>query len=695
MSICLARDCRGKQGLGARCGRESPRAKKRWDAATTRPLRDHGDGLMCGIAGVLTRDRSAGVDRRRLKAMADAIAHRGPDADGFFTDDHGVGLAHRRLSIIDLAGGDQPIGNEDGTIQIVFNGEIYNYRALRSRLEKKGHLFRTHSDTETLVHLYEELGRDLVKELRGMFAFALWDRNEQVLLLARDRFGQKPLYYSFNGERLLFGSEIKAILAYGGVSREVDPQALEDYLAFGFVPGGQSIFSEIRKLEPASTMLVNAARWEESRIRYWHLRGEVDSNRTAEDWQEVVSEKFSESIAAHRVADVPIGSFLSGGLDSSAVTAVLAGMGTEPVRTFSMGFEERRFSELDYARVVADRFGTRHVEEIVTADAIESLAALTHSYDEPFADASAIPTMRVSQLARQHVKVVLSGDGGDEAFGGYSRYAHDLKEAAIREHLPKSIRHRLLGPLATIWPKADWLPRILRLKTVLTNLSLDPAAAYANTLCLCRLPLRKQLLSSSLKGRLSGYVAERQVIESFGPHGDDPLRGMLASDLHMMLPCDFLTKVDRASMAHGLEVRPPLVDHELMELAWTVPSRWKIRDGETKWLFKKLSERWLPHDIIYRKKQGFEIPIDNWLRGPLQNLFEETVLSSRSPLGEYLDLAVVRRLYSQHRNRSGRHGNLLWSILVLGAWMDRYLGAATAKLAIGPTDISKQVVTSE
>ena len=609
----------------------------------------------------------------RLKAMADAIAHRGPDADGFFVDDDGVGLAHRRLSIIDLAGGDQPIGNEDGSIQIVFNGEIYNYQELRSRLESKGHVFRTHSDTETIVHLYEELGRDLVNELRGMFAFALWDSNKRVLLLARDHFGQKPLYYSFDGERLLFGSEIKAILAYGGVRREVDPQALEDYLAFGFVPGRRSIFTSVRKLEPASTLLIDAENWSKSEARYWQLQGDVDHHRSVEEWQEAVAAKFTESVSAHRIADVPIGAFLSGGLDSSAVTAVLAGLGTEPVNTFSIGFQERRFSELDHARVVADRFGTHHVEAIVTADAIESFSALTQFYDEPFADSSAIPTMRVAQLASEHVKVVLSGDGGDEAFGGYSRYAHDLKEAALRGYLPGPLRHHLLGPLASIWPKADWLPRALRLKTMLTNMSLDPAAAYANTLCLCRYPLRKQLLSSSLRDALSGYQPEQQVIDSFGSNADDPLRGMLAADIAMMLPGDFLTKVDRASMAHGLEVRPPLVDHELMELAWTVPSQWKIRNGETKWLLKKVSERWLPHDIIYRKKQGFEIPIDDWLRGPLRELFEHTVLSSHSRLSDYLNLEVVRRLYAQHCNRSGRHGNLLWSILVLAAWMEEYL----------------------
>ena len=310
----------------------------------------------------------------------------------------------------------------------------------------------------------------------------------------------------------------------------------------------------------------------------------------------------------------------------------------------------------------------------MTADAVESLSELTKFYDEPFADASAIPTMRVARLASEYVKVVLSGDGGDEAFGGYSRYAHDLKEAALRGYLPKFVRRGCLGPLAALWPKADWLPRILRAKTMLTNLSLSPAAAYANTLCLCRNPIRRQLMSATMRDRTGDYRPEQQVIAAFGDYADDPLRGMLAADIEMMLPDDFLTKVDRASMAYGLEVRPPLVDHELMEFAWSIPSQLKIRHGQTKWIFKKTCERWLPDDTIYRPKQGFEIPIDDWLRGPLRELFEDTVLRDSSKIGNYLDLATVRRLFAGHCRRSGRHGNLLWAILVFGAWADHYLG---------------------
>ncbi len=614
--------------------------------------------------------------------MSDAIAHRGPDAEGFFTEDLGIGLAHRRLSIIDLGGGDQPMGNEDNSLQVVFNGEIYNYQELRKQLEGQGHRFRTNSDTETLVHLYEEYGRDLVNHLRGMFAFALWDRAARTLLLARDHLGQKPLYYALDRDRLLFGSEIKAILAYGEVSRDIDPQALEDYLAFGFIPGRKSIFSSIRKLEPATTLMVKNDSWKTSEVRYWALKGEVCDNRTETEWKATVAETLSESVETHRIADVPVGSFLSGGLDSSAVTGVLATNGDEPVQTFSIGFHERKYSELEHAQVVADRFNTQHTEAIVTADAIESLSALTKFYDEPFADASAIPTMRVAELASADVKVVLSGDGGDEAFGGYARYAHDLQEDFIRHWIPKWVQKIFLGPVAGAWPKADWLPRPLRLKSVLTNLSLSPAAAYANTLCLCRSKLRKRLLSSNVRERLADYAPEQQVIDAFGEHPDDPLRGMLAADIRITLPDDFLTKVDRASMAHSLEVRPPMVDHQFMDLAWSVPSALKIRRGETKWIFKNASEKWLPTDIIYRKKQGFEIPIDAWLRGPLRPFFEQTVLDDGNILSEYLNLATVRTLFQQHCNRSGRHGNVLWSILVLGAWMNHYLSENDSSTSI-------------
>jgi asparagine synthase (glutamine-hydrolysing) len=636
---------------------------------------------MCGIAGIIYVEASRPIEPGILRQIAATLAHRGPDAEGVWTGP-GVGLAHRRLSIIDLTGGDQPLGNEDGSIQVVFNGEIYNYRELKRELEQKGHRFRTNSDTEVLVHLYEEVGDELVHRLRGMFAFALWDGRRQRLLLARDRVGLKPLYYYRDHEKLLFGSEIKAILAWPGVDRGIDAEALEDYLTFGMIPGERSIFRGIRKLPPGHVLSVSRTDFAAAPRRFWQLQAEPDESLTVAEWIEAVRAKFVETVAAHRIADVPVGAFLSGGLDSSAVTAALVESGAADLQTFSIGFHEERFSELPYARQVAQRFGTRHVEQIVTPAAVESLDDLVTYYDEPFADASAIPTMCVSRLARQHVKVVLSGDGGDEAFGGYARYAHDLKEAALRSWLPGIVRRRILGSLSRAWPKADWLPRPLRMKTALTNLSLDDARAYANTISVCRPPLRRALLHPDVRGQLNGHCPENRVTRAFGQHAGDPLRGMIASDVAMLLPDDFLTKVDRASMAVGLEVRPPLVDHEFLELSARIPSNLKVRHGETKWLFKQMCDGWLPDAVVHRPKQGFDIPIDDWLRGPLRNVFEANVLSPSGKVGELIDQAQVRRTYDAHLRRTGRHGNVLWALLVLGTWAERYIASPAPAEAI-------------
>lgn len=627
---------------------------------------------MCGIAGILYRDSSRPIALELLTAMGDAIAHRGPDAEGFWTEP-GVGLVHRRLSIIDLASGDQPLGNEDGSVQVVFNGEIYNFHELRAGLEARGHRFRTRSDTEVLVHLYEEHGEQLVERLRGMFAFALWDRRQHRLLLARDRLGIKPLYIYRDADKLIFGSELKAILAHPGVARELNPEALEEYLAFGMIGGASSIFRRIEKLPPAHVLTVWPEALDRPARRYWQLRIEPDHGPTAEEWQERIRAKLAESVRLHLIADVPVGAFLSGGIDSSAVVAAAANYGTN-LQTFAIGFHEEAFSELPHARRVAELFGTRHVEEIVTPDAVTLLDELTHYYDEPFADASAVPTFLVSRLASRSVKVVLSGDGGDEAFGGYARYAHDLKEAVLRRRMPRWLRQGVFGPAARIWPKADWLPRLLRAKTLLTNLALEPDAAYANTLTQCRLPLRRQLLAATLTAQLNGYTPEQIVCDLYAmAHPGDPLAGMIAADVGTVLPDDFLVKVDRASMANGLEVRPPLLDHELLELAARIPSRLKVRRGETKWIFKQSLRSCLPAEILTRRKQGFELPVDSWLRGPLRSLFEDAVLCSRTPIAELIDQEAVRRLYQSHLKRIGRHGPILWALLVLARWTERYL----------------------
>jgi asparagine synthase (glutamine-hydrolysing) len=643
------------------------------------------ESLMCGIAGVIYADSGRPVQGPVLKALGDSLAHRGPDGEGFWNEP-GVGLVHRRLAIIDLAGGDQPIGNEDGSIQVVFNGEIYNFQALRGELESKGHRFRTNSDTEVLAHLYEEMGDLLVQRLRGMFAFALWDTRQKRLLLARDRVGIKPLYLYRDAEKLLFGSEIKAILAYPGIDRSLDVAGLEDYLAYGMVPGSRSIFRKIEKLPPAHVLAVRADQLDQAPRRYWQLRIEPDHRPTAEEWQERVRAKIDETVRLHLIADVPVGAFLSGGLDSSIVTASSAGSTRGPLQTFSMGFADELFSELPYARQVAEQFGTRHVEEIVTPDAAGLLDELSHYYDEPFADSSAIPTFLVSRLASRSVKVVLSGDGGDEGFGGYARYAHDMKEAAVRRWLPGWFRRLALGPLARAWPKADWLPRALRAKTLLTNLSLDAGRAYANTLTVCRPPLRRNLLNPDLAAHLNGHRPEQVVMDGHATAPrNDALGGMIAADVATILPDDFLVKVDRASMAHGLEVRPPFLDHELLELAARIPSRWKVRGGEGKWILKQTFRKRLPADCVWRRKHGFEMPIDSWLRGPLRAMFELAVLAPSARVSALVDQAVARKVYQSHLAGRGRHGGVLWSLLILARWAERYLGApATVPVGFAP-----------
>jgi len=628
---------------------------------------------MCGIAGLLFADPGRPVDRDLLRAMSDAIAHRGPDGEGFLVEP-GVGLAHRRLAIIDVAGGAQPIGNEDGSVQVVFNGEIYNFQELRRSLEAEGHRFRTSSDTEVLVHLYEKHGEGLVDHLRGMFAFALWDRRRRLLLLARDRLGLKPLYYYHDSETLFFGSEPKAILAHPGIARDVDPEALEDYLAFGVVPGERSIFRGIQKLPPAHVLTIGPGNWSARPRRYWRLEMEADPGLSVDDWVEAIRAKLLEAVRLHLIADVPVGAFLSGGVDSSVIVALTADRADGAPRAFSMGFAESSFNELPQARQTAAYFGIELVEEIVAPDAVSLLDEMTRYYDEPFADSSAIPTYLVARLASRSVKVVLTGDGGDESFGGYARYRHDLGEAAIRAVLPGWFRRLALGPLGSVWPRADWLPRPLRAKTTLSNLAMEAGGAYANTLTLCREPLRRRLLASDLAAGLNGRHPGRAIeaLHATAP-ADDPLAGMIVADVGTLLPDDYLVKVDRACMAHGVEARPPFLDHELMELAAKIPSRWKIRRGETKWILKRAFEDRLPPGLLDRPKQGFEVPVDAWLRGPLRPVFESVVLDPGARAAELLNQNEARRLHQAHLSGAGRHGGVLWSLLVLAHWAERHL----------------------
>jgi asparagine synthase (glutamine-hydrolysing) len=631
---------------------------------------------MCGIAGVLFSNSSCVPDRTALLGISAAIAHRGPDGEGILAEP-GIGLVHRRLSIIDLAGGGQPIGNEDGSIQVVFNGEIYNYLDLRNELQASGHQLRTNSDTEVLVHLYEELGERMVERLRGMFAFAIWDRRHRRLFLARDRVGIKPLYVYHDSEKLLFASEPKAILAWPGFQPEIDHAALEDYLAYGIVPGPRSIFRGITKLPPAHTLLVEPSRLDASPQRYWRLKFEPNESLTAKDWAEAVRAKFEEAVKLHMIADVPVGAFLSGGLDSSAVVASASRHAKGLLKTFSIGFKEKGFSETHFAKTVANHFQTDHTARNLAADFGHMLDGLTRYYDEPFADASSVPTYMVANMAARSVKVVLTGDGGDEAFGGYARYAHDLRESATRDFLPAWLRRKFVGPIAHAWPQLHWLPRPLRLKWALTHLAMDSAAAHANSIAQCREPLRRRLMAPDVVARLIGHDPTLPFrLGHLGVPAGDSLAGMLSADVNTILPDDFLVKVDRATMAAGIEARPPLLDHELLEMAASIPSRFKVHGRETKWIFKQACLKMLPRDIVYRKKQGFDVPVGEWLRGPLSGRFQDTVLNPNGAIGSLIDRREVGQLFHRHLRGSGSHGQILWSLLILADWAERYLRPA-------------------
>lgn len=621
---------------------------------------------MCGISGILNLDGRS-VDSALLRRMNDTLEHRGPDGSGLFVEG-AIGLGHRRLSIIDLHTGDQPMATPEGDVQVVFNGEIYNFLQLKAELEQRGHVFRTRSDTETLLHGYREWGEHFVEHLRGMFAIALWDKRRRKLLLVRDRLGKKPLYYHFDGRRLVFGSEMKALLADASIPRDLDLQALDAYLSFGYVPSPLSIFQGIRKLPPAHLAVCEGQRLE---IRpYWDLdmthSGEaIDEARAVEELREV----FDEAVRLRMISDVPLGAFLSGGVDSSAVVAAMAGMTDQPVRTAAIGFAEKRFNELEYARVVARRYHTDHSEFVVEPDALGILDQLVWHFDEPFADSSAIPTWYVSQMARRKVTVALSGDGGDETFAGYvQRYAMNRFENAWRCRLPSVLRRGVLGPLAKAYPRVDCLPRPLRLKSFLTNLSLPVEQAYFRDMSFYFKPEAKaRLLRPEVRAAMQR--AETVLGGHFARNGNPDVTSRVQYvDIKTYLPEDILVKVDRMSMAHSLEVRAPILDHKVMEYAARLPSQLKLRGHEGKYIFKKMNEARLPEEILYRKKQGFCVPLAAWLRGGLKDKAQEALFGREADLGEFFDMNYVQGLWKSHQGGREDNATPLWGLVMLGLW---------------------------
>ena len=630
---------------------------------------------MCGISGVVHTDPGRPVDRESFRRMTATLTHRGPDADGYLFGD-GVALGHRRLSIIDVGGGDQPIYNEDHTRAVVFNGEIYNFRELRAELTARGHRFRTASDTEVIVHAWEQYGDDCVSRLRGMFALALWDGPARRLLLARDRLGKKPLYYAHDGERLVFASELKALIADPSMKRTVDPEAVDDYLAFGAVPAPRTIYQGIAQLPPAHYLL-----WEDGRIRlaeYWDVRFDVGPERSERDYLEEFAALLAEAVRLRMISDVPLGAFLSGGVDSSAVVMAMAGESTRPVLTTSVAFRESGFNEAPHARQVAQAFQTDHREIVVEPKAAEILPTLVWHLDEPFADSSALPTYYLSRAARERVTVALSGDGGDETFGGYAwRYGLNMLEHRVRRRLPPWLRHGLLGPLASAWPKADRLPRPLRWKFFLRNLSLSPERAYFHDMSLFTPADKARLLSREFRTTLG----EHDPFAAFARHfervaGLDHLSRITYVDLKTYLPNDILVKVDRMAMANSLEVRSPLLDHKVVEFAASVPAGFKFRGTTSKYLVKRYLERSLPASLVHRPKQGFSIPLARWLRSDLREIAHDLLLSERARRRGYFVADTVRAMWEAHQSGRRDHAHRLWALMMLELWLRLFVDDA-------------------
>ena len=625
---------------------------------------------MCGIAGIMSFAGQP-VSLDELREMCAAISHRGPDDEGLYLGrDKSVGLGMRRLSIIDLQTGRQPVHNEDGTVWVVFNGEIYNFRDLRRTLEQRGHVFSTATDTEVIVHLYEDFGPRCVEHLRGMFAFALWDVRSRTLLLARDRLGIKPLYYAETGGRLLFASELKAILQAPQVERSLNWRAVSHLFTCLTTPPAESIIEGVHKLEPAHILIASPGKI--PRIeRYWEVRFEPDYSRSEEEYAEELRERLEESVTLHLESDVPLGAFLSGGIDSSSVVATMARLVPGPVKTFSIGFPDQDFNELDHARLVAKGFGTEHHELILEPNVVDTLEELAWYLDEPFGDPSAIPTFMVSKLAADHVTVVLSGDGGDELFAGYDKYLVEGRERRFR-FVPAGIK-RQLCLLSRLMPEG------MRGRNLLRRFSLPEVERYLDAITLFRLEAKQRLFRKEAFERLFDYEPFRLEAEEL-KHGDGHwLTRLQALDLKRYLPLDILTKVDRMSMAHSIEARVPLLDHKLVEFAATIPPELRLRNGTTKYIFKQAMRGILPDEIIDRPKHGFAVPLGRWFRGQLGSFVRELLLSETSRRRGIFNTAYIEQLVQRHENGRPLDWHL-WTLMSFELWcrtfLDRQAGHA-------------------
>ena len=634
---------------------------------------------MCGIAGLFDTRGRRDFDRALIQEMNDIQRHRGPDEDGLHLEP-GLALGHRRLSVIDLATGQQPLFDEDGSVAVVFDGEICNFQALARDLEALGHAFRTRGDTEVIIHAWAAWGEACVEHFRGTFAFALWDRARETLFLARDRLGVKPLHYAALADgALVFGSELKVLLRHPGFPHKIDPQAVEEYFAFGYIPDPRTIFLDAKKLPPGHCLSIRRGEPIPAPREYWDIHFSLDSPLGFDEAVAEFSGRLREALRLRLVSEAPLGALLPGEGDSSAMVALMAGLSDEPVVTCSIAFDTPRFDETAFTAMVAERYHTRHVVETARVDDFRLIDTLAGLYDEPFADSSAIPAYRVCELARKRMTVAISGDGGDEHLAGYRRYRWHLLGERMRAAMPLEARQSVFGLLGRLYPKADWAPRIFRAKAAFLALASNTLDAYFHSVSLLGGDMRHRLFSADFRRELGGYEA----IEVFRAHArrartDDPLALAQYLDIKTYLAGDINTRIDRASMAHSLEVRAPLLDHLLVEWLATLPSSFKLRGREGKLLFRKAMEPLLPRAVLCRPRMGFAAPLARWFRGPLRARVREAVLGDTLASTGIFEHDTLRHLVDSHQRGVYDYSAPLWALLMFEAFLRRLYRQADA-----------------
>lgn len=627
---------------------------------------------MCGIAGIINFSGHLPA-ASLLTQMTDVIEHRGPDGSGAYISD-GIAFGHRRLSIIDLAGGHQPMTTADDRVTITYNGEIYNFPELREELKALGYHFNTSSDTEVILQAYHAWGPKSVERIRGMFAYAIHDKAKNEVFIARDRLGIKPLFYAqLSGDNFVFGSELKCLKLHPNFNSSLRTQSTEDYFALGYIPEPHTIYKNVMKLEPGHTLLINTNSGKIENTQYWNIEFNADYAGSISDAAHELDNRVEEAVRIRMRADVPLGAFLSGGVDSSAVVANMAKNSADPVNTCSIGFKHADFDESDYADRIAEQYKTSHKSKFVDPNDFSLVDQLMDYYDEPYADSSALPTFRVCELARQNVTVALSGDGGDEHLAGYRRYKLQMFEENLRSKIPSVIRKPFFGSLGAIYPKADWAPRMFRAKTTFQGIARSHIESYFHGVSILKPEMRNLLFSAKTKSDLQDYTA----LEVFKKHAsetdtDDPLSMIQYLDIKTYLPGDILTKVDRASMAHSLEVRVPLLDHELVGWIATLPSSYKLHNGEGKYVFKKSLEKDLPHDILYRPKMGFRVPLQSWFRNELKEKIKSSVLSERMLDSGSFEQGYLMTLINEHQSGLRDHSAPLWTLMMYDQFLARH-----------------------